>query len=63
MNNPSFPHVFSNAAGKSINPRNLNWAHDCILERTGIKHIDTHAHRHTFASQLFTCSVDIIFIC
>ena len=33
--NHSFSHVFSNVAGKPINPRNLNRAHDCILERAG----------------------------
>lgn len=57
--NHSFPHVFSNAAGKPINPRNLNRAHDCILERDGIEHIGIHALRHTFASQLFAAGVDI----
>lgn len=54
--NYMFPHVFSNAAGKPINPRNLNRAHDCILERAGIAHIGIHALRHTFASQLFAAA-------
>ncbi len=57
--NGKFGYVFSNAKGKPINPRNLNRAHDCILERAGIEHIGIHALRHTFASQLFANKVDI----
>lgn len=57
--NGGFAYVFSNAKGKPINPRNLNRAHDCILERAGIPHIGIHALRHTFASQLFANKVDI----
>ena len=57
--NDHFPRVFSNAKGNPINPRNLNRAHDCILERAGISHIGIHALRHTFASQLFANKVDI----
>lgn len=57
--NGGFDYVFSNAKGKPINPRNLNRAHDCILERAGIDHIGIHALRHTFASQLFANRVDI----
>ena len=57
--NGRFPLVFANAAGNPINPRNLNRAHDCILERAGIPHIGIHALRHTFASQLFANKVDI----
>ena len=57
--NGGFAYVFSNAKGKPMNPRNLNRAHDCILERAGIPHIGIHALRHTFASQLFANKVDI----
>lgn len=57
--NSRFPRVFSNAKGNPINPRNLNRAHDCILEQAGIPHIGIHALRHTFASQLFANKVDI----
>lgn len=57
--NGGFTYVLSNAKGKPINPRNLNRAHDCILERAGIPHIAIHALRHTFASQLFANKVDI----
>lgn len=57
--NGSFNYVLSNAKGKPINPRNLNRAHDNILERAGIQHIGIHALRHTFATQLFTKKVDI----
>ena len=57
--NGGFDYVFSNAKGKPINPRNLNRAHDCILERAEIPHIGIHALRHTFASQLFANKVDI----
>ena len=57
--NGGFDYVFSNAKGKPINPRNLNRAHDCILERAGIPYIGIHALRHTFASQLFANKVDI----
>lgn len=57
--NGGFDYVFSNAKGKPINPRNLNRAYDCILERAGIDHIGIHALRHTFASQLFANRVDI----
>ena len=44
---------------ENINPRNLNRAHDYILERAGIEHLGIHALRHTFASQLFANKVDI----
>ena len=57
--NGGFAYVFSNAKGKPMNPRNLNRAHDCILERAGIPHIGIHALRHTFANQLFANKVDI----
>ena len=57
--NGGFAYVFSNAKGKPMNPRNLNRAHDCILERAGIPHIGIHALRHTFASQLFANKVDV----
>ena len=57
--NDGFDYVSSNAKGKPINPRNLNRAHDCILERVGISHIGIHALRHTFASQLFSNKVNI----
>lgn len=57
--NGGFTYVLSNAKGKPINPRNLNRAHDCILERAGIEHLGIHALRHTFASQLFANKVDI----
>lgn len=57
--NGGFVYVLSNAKGKPINPRNLNRAHDCILERAGIEHLGIHALRHTFASQLFANKVDI----
>ena len=57
--NGGYDYVFSNAKGKSMNPRNLNRAHDCILARAGIPHIGIHALRHTFASQLFANKVDI----
>lgn len=40
--NGGFDYVFSSAKGRPINPRNLNRAHDCILERAGIKHIGIH---------------------
>ena len=56
--NGGFAYVLSNAKGKPINPRNLNRAHDCILERAGIEHLGIHALRHTFASQLFANKVD-----
>ena len=51
--------MFANAKGKPIEPRNLNRAYDCILNRAGINHIGIHALRHTFASQLFANKVDI----
>ena len=57
--NGQFSLVFANAKGKPINPRNLNRAHDCILERAGIPHIGIYALRHTFAGQLFVNKVDI----
>lgn len=57
--NGEFPYIFSHDSGKPMNPRNLNRAHDCILERAGISHIGIHALRHTFASQLFANKVDI----
>lgn len=57
--NGNFAYVLSNAKGKPINPRNLNRAHDCILERASIEHLGIHALRHTFASQLFANKVDI----
>ena len=57
--NGQFSLAFANATGKPINPRNLNRAHDCILERAGIPHIGIHTLRHTFASQLFANKVDI----
>ena len=57
--NGGFAYMLSNAAGKPINPRNLNRAHDCILERAGIEHLGIHALRHTFASQLFANKIDI----
>lgn len=57
--NGSFEHVLSSATGNPINPRNLNRAHDCILERAGVQHIGIHALRHTFATQLFSKKVDI----
>ena len=57
--NGEFPYIFSHNSGKPMNPRNLNRAHDHILERAGISHIGIHALRHTFASQLFANKVDI----
>lgn len=57
--NGEFPYIFSHNSGKPMNLRNLNRAHDHILERAGISHIGIHALRHTFASQLFANKVDI----
>jgi len=51
--------VFTTAAGRKVDPRNVNRWWDSVCERAEVRHTRVHDLRHTAATMLFRAGVDL----